>query len=143
MFKASLFILVATVISCGFKTTPLGTTPPVGTQTIFVDPSISHERGIDPINIKDALQIGEFIVLDVSYSGGCEEHDFRLETKGDFTSTYPPELKITLKHDSKKDACRAIVDKKIWFDLKPAQFDGTNRVLLILTNTDTTLEYNY
>ena len=119
------------------------TTPPAGSEAIFVDPSINPETGIDPFQIKDAQQIGDYIVMDVSYSGGCEEHIFRLETRGEYSATYPPELEVTLKHNSNNDRCRGIIDKKLWFDLRPIQFDGTNRVLMIITNTETTLEYNY
>jgi hypothetical protein len=119
------------------------TTAPANSQVIFIDPSVNLLKGIDPVNVKDAQQIGDFIVIDVSYSGGCEEHEFQLETRGDFTSTYPPEVDVALKHNSNGDRCRGMMDKKLWFDLRPLKYDGTNRIILVLTNTDTTLDYNY
>jgi hypothetical protein len=137
------FCLALLAASCGVNSTPMRTTPPANSQEIFSDPSVNHETGIDPFQVKDAQQIGDFIVLDVSYSGGCEEHVFNLETRGDYSSTYPPELEVTLKHNSNGDRCRGIMDKKLWFDLSPIKYDGTNRIILVLTNTDTTLEYNY
>jgi hypothetical protein len=143
MVRPIFFILLIGLFGCGVSSTPMRTTPPLETEAVFLDPSVNPEVGIDPINIKDAQQIGDYIVIDVSYSGGCEEHEFRLESRGNFTSTYPPEVDITLKHNSNGDRCRGIMDKKLWFDLSPLKYQGTNRVILVLTNTDTTLDYNY
>ena len=143
MRKLHIFLIILTLNGCGVSSTPMRTTPPADSQEIFVDASVNPNKGIDPVRVKDAQQVGEYIVLDVSYSGGCEEHVFQLESKGQYTSTYPPEVDITLKHNSNGDRCRGIMDKKLWFNLSPLKFQGTNRILLILTNTDTTLEYNY
>jgi hypothetical protein len=137
------FIAVATLAACSVTSTPMRTTPPEGTEEVFVDPSVNLYEVTDPVNLKFAQQIGDFIVLDVSYSGGCEEHEFRLESNGAFSSTYPPEVEVTLKHNGNDDRCRGVIDKKLWFDLTPLKYDGTNRVLLVITNTETTLEYNY
>jgi len=119
------------------------TTPPANSQEIIVDPSIKHNVGVDPFNFKDARQMGDFVVIDVSYSGGCEEHIFQLESRGDFSSTYPPEVEVTLKHNSNGDRCRGVMDTKLWFSLTPLKYSGTNRIKLIFTNTDTTLDFNY
>lgn len=143
MLKLPSHAFIILLMSCGVSSTPMRTTAPANSQVIFIDPSVNHSVGIDPVNVKNAQQIGDFIVLDVSYSGGCEEHEFQLETRGDFTSTYPPEVDVTLKHNSNGDRCRGVMDKKLWFDLRPLKYDGTNRIILVLTNTDTTLDYNY
>lgn len=143
MLKALSYSFIVALVACGVNSTPMRTTAPADSPAIFIDPSVNPLKGIDPVNIKDARQMGDFVVLDVSYSGGCEEHVFQLETKGDFTSTYPPEVNITLKHNSNGDRCRGIMDKKLWFDLSPLKYDGTSRIILVLTNTDTTLDYNY
>jgi hypothetical protein len=143
MLKTISYLFILTLVACGVSSTPMRTTAPANSQVIFIDSSVNHLVGVDPVKVKDAQQIGDFIVIDVSYSGGCEEHEFQLETRGDFTSTYPPEVDVTLKHNSNGDRCRGITDTKLWFDLTPIKYDGTNRVILVLTNTDTTLDYNY
>lgn len=143
MQRAVMLLLIFPFIGCGVTSTPMRTSPPENTQAVFVDPSVNLKSGIDPVNIKSAQQIGEFIVLDVSYSGGCEDHEFKLESTGRFTSTYPPEIEVALKHNSNNDRCRGIIDKKLWFDLQPLKYSGTNRILLIITNTEMVLEYNY
>ncbi len=143
MLKVISYSFILSLVACGVSSTPMRTTAPANSQVIFIDPSVNPLTGLDPVNIKDASQMGDFIVLDVSYSGGCEDHEFQLETRGDFTATYPPEVDITLKHNSNGDRCRGVMDTKLWFDLSPLKYDGTNRIILILTNTDTTLDYNY
>jgi hypothetical protein len=117
--------------------------PPGEIPGVVINPGLNPEKGIDPFRIKSMQQVGEYLLVDVSYSGGCEEHDFSLETTGKYTATYPPELEITLKHDNKGDGCRGIIDRKLWFDLRELKYEGTNRVLLVVTNTNMTLEYNY
>lgn len=143
MLKAVSYVFILFLVACGVNSTPMRTTAPANSQVIFIDPSVNPLVGIDPVNVKNAQQIGDFIVLDVSYSGGCEEHEFQLETRGNFTATYPPEVDVTLKHNSNGDRCRGIKDEKLWFDLTPLKYGGTNRVILVLTNTNTTLDYNY
>ncbi len=97
----------------------------------------------DPVNIKFAQQSGDYIVFDVSYSGGCAEHTFDLVTMGAFSATYPPEVEISLKHNNNGDGCRSVIDQKLYFNISQLKYDGTARVLLIIKNTDKTLEYNY
>ena len=143
MSRIPLYVFILLLVSCGVSSTPQRTAPPANSKVIFIDPSVNPLAGIDPVRIKDAQQIGDFIVLDVSYSGGCEEHEFQLETRGNFTSTYPPEVDVTLKHNNNGDRCRGLKDTKLWFDLTPLRYPGTNKVILVLTNTDTTLDYNY
>ena len=115
---------------------------PHDAEEIAVDPYSTRSAG-NPVYIRDVEIIDDYLVLSVSYSGGCEDHDFALNTRGDFAATYPPELKITLWHDAHGDRCRSMIDKKLWYDLTPVRYPGTNRVLLILSNTVLTITYTY
>ncbi len=109
---------------------------------VTIDPSMTNKNSA-PVTINHAEQVGDLILLDVSYSGGCETHAFDLASRGEFTATYPPEVEIVLKHNSNDDRCRALVDDKLYFDLRPLQYQGTNRVLLVVKNTNKTLIYTY
>ncbi len=143
MWHFSFFMLfLPFAISCSVSGDTAKTAIPAVTEKIFVDASTSRAVG-NPVYIRNAEIINDHLVLSVSYSGGCEEHDFALNTRGDFSATYPPELKITFWHDAHGDRCRSMIDKKLWYDLTPIQYPGTNRVMLILTNTDKTITYTY
>lgn len=97
----------------------------------------------DPINIKFVQQSGDYLVFDVSYSGGCADHTFDLVSMGAFSATYPPEVEISLKHNKNGDGCRSVIDQKLYFNINELKYDGTTKVLLIINNTNKTLEYNY
>jgi hypothetical protein len=116
---------------------------PLEAQAVRIDPKLNFEARTSPFSINFVEQRGDFFAFSVSYSGGCAEHDFDLVSRGDFTSTYPPEVRITLKHDDKGDRCRSMVDEKRYFDMTNLKYEGTTKVLLILTNTNQTFEFNY
>jgi hypothetical protein len=116
---------------------------PPDAKDVVVDASIKPEKTGDRVSIKFAEQVGDFLKFDVSYSGGCEEHVFDLISNGNYEPTYPPEIEIGLKHNANNDHCRSVIDKKIYFDISQLQYQGTNKVLLVITNTNKTLEYTY
>ena len=116
---------------------------PDDTKPVRIVRSADMVKKTDPVNIKYAEQNGDYIVFDVSYSGGCAEHFFELVSTGAFSPTYPPEVEISLKHNKNGDACRSIIDTKLYFDLKPLQNPATTQVLLVIKNTNKTLEYTY
>ncbi len=115
----------------------------INAQQVRIDPSSRLDDKTDRITIKSAEHNGDILILDVSYSGGCADHDFELISNGKYKATYPPELEIKLLHDSHEDSCRGMIDKKLYFNIQPFQYTGTTQVLLVLKNTNKTLDYNY
>ena len=89
----------------------------------------------------DGLVIdGDTLTVTVSYSGGCEEHDFALVTAGEFRDSHPVELEVILAHDAHGDRCRAYPTETRHFDLTPIRAlyrtvyqTDTGSVLLNLT----------
>lgn len=59
------------------------------------------------------------LILTVSYSGGCEAHDFTLVTDGGFMESDPVQLVLTLTHDANDDPCEAYPTERYVFDLQP------------------------
>ncbi len=96
-----------------------------------------------PFEIGFADVINDFLVLNVSYSGGCEEHKFEVITNGKYTSTYPPELVLYVKHFDNDDFCRGMIDEKRYFDLSPLRYPGTNRIRLVFAHNNRILDYIY
>jgi hypothetical protein len=116
---------------------------PAEAPAVRIDPKLNFEARTAPFSIGFVEQRGDFFAFTVSYSGGCAEHGFDLVSRGDFSATYPPEVRITLQHDDKGDRCRSMVDEKRYFDMTNLKYNGTNKVLFILTNTNQTFEFNY
>lgn len=116
---------------------------PENAKEAILDLSADVDQRTDPVTIKHVEQVGEFIMIDVSYSGGCEAHEFDLISDGNFSATYPTELEMILVHNANGDRCRSVVDQRLYFDLTPFQYSGTSQVRLILNNTNKTLDYFY
>ena len=84
-------------------------------RAIALEESDAYELDIDgdhaPVIENDTL------TLTVSYSGGCETHDFTLVTDGSFMESDPVQLVVTLTHDDNGDTCEAYPTDHYSFDL--------------------------
>ena len=79
---------------------------------------IREEWGKDHYDLNDAVIDGDILTLDVSYSGGCEPHEFTLVISESFDDDVEPvELRTVLAHDANNDSCEAFLTEKYIFDL--------------------------
>jgi len=61
---------------------------------------------------------GDDLVVEVGYSGGCQEHDFELCWPDQvFMESYPVQAQLELWHDDHDDACDAWLYEELRFDL--------------------------
>jgi hypothetical protein len=141
---------MATFLSCALLTAQCGNPMekaalqiPADAPEVVIDPKADIKARQRNVNVRFAEQVGDYLVLSITYQGGCEDHEFRLVSKGKYTATYPPELEVMLVHDDKGDLCRSTIDERRFFNISKLQYNGTNRVLLVLTNTDRTIMYSY
>jgi hypothetical protein len=142
LFLTGFLILLS---SCGVSLNSSSSTLPASAPLVKVN---SGMRLTDPtarVNIKFVETAGDYLVMGVSYSGGCETHEFDLISEGKFTATYPPEVEVKLMHHDHNDRCRSIVDERLYFDLSPLQYSGTNkvRIRVLNMNTNQTIDYTY
>ena len=108
--------------------TPADTDEPLeGSGLVVINPDVDtaialeesdpYELGIDgdhaPVIENDTL------TLTISYSGGCEIHDFTLVTDGSFMESDPVQLVVALTHDDNDDTCEAYPTERYSFDLEP------------------------
>ena len=73
--------------------------------------------GTDDYVLNAATIVGDTLILNVSYSGGCERHDFTLVAAAEFMESDPVQLRVTLAHDANNDACEAYPTEDYHFDL--------------------------
>ena len=65
---------------------------------------------------------GDTLQVDVSYSGGCETHDFTLCWPEEiWLESYPVQTSLEILHDAHGDACEAELDETLELDLLPLQ----------------------
>ena len=75
---------------------------------------------LDPFDLEGIEIVGNTITLRISYVGGCEEHCFSLYMSPvAFLESYPAQANLYLRHDSNEDACEALVNEDISFNLRP------------------------
>jgi len=104
----------------------------------FVEPAINGRFNVDSWSIN-----GSVLEITVSYSGGCEEHIFRLYTDQKYMKSYPPQLNLFLEHIDNNDRCRAMIIKKLSFDVAGIEYPGTSEIILRLNNSKETISYKY
>jgi hypothetical protein len=78
------------------------------------------QRHSDPFLLRSASVNGDVLAVEVSYSGGCRNHEFVLRAPRSFqTMSNSVLLEITLIHDAHDDACEAFLTDQLRFDLLP------------------------
>ena len=75
---------------------------------------------LDPFDLEGVEIVGDTVTLSISYGGGCEEHCFSLYmSPAAFLESYPVQANLYLRHDSNGDACEALINEDISFNLLP------------------------
>jgi len=71
------------------------------------------------------------MILKVSYSGGCEKHEFKLIGSKLIQKSLPPKRGIMLYHTNNGDSCRSIVDEELRFNITNLAYDNKEIVLIL------------
>ncbi len=116
---------------------------------ISIDP-MHHMKDLgDPYSILHAYIKNDKLWLEVSYSGGCKEHEFEMLFNNAYQEQKNSEpavsslINLSLKHEGNEDACRSIVQQNLRFDLKQIQTEGYPKLVIRLTNWEEKLIYSY
>lgn len=73
----------------------------------------------DPFNVIASVIEGDTLVVDVSHSGGCADHDYGMCYMDAFLESFPVQGSLQLLHDANGDMCEAELQKELRFDLTP------------------------
>lgn len=138
----SFFLLNLLLNGCGSMQKALAELPE-SAPLVIVDRNADIHAISAPHQISYADIINDYLVLQVSYSGGCEDHDFEVLSTGKYTATYPPEITVHVKHYDNGDVCRGIIDEKRYFDVRTLQYPGTSRVRIVFAKSNKILDYIY
>lgn len=60
---------------------------------------------------------GQVLILDATYGGGCETHDFEAYWDGSVMKSLPPRAAIVLVHRANGDVCRGLMQTKVQIDV--------------------------
>jgi hypothetical protein len=74
----------------------------------------------DPVEVTGLTVDGDTAVVDVTYSGGCAEHEFTLcWPDQSFQESDPVQARLDLYHDANGDTCEAGIIGPVEIDLAP------------------------
>ena len=88
-------------------------------EDIIVSNSLYLSAPQDNILINDVSIIGNKLVINGSYGGGCEEHIFRLIASDTWLESYPVQTPLLFSHEANDDMCTAFFTKLFVFNLSP------------------------
>ena len=75
--------------------------------------------GTDEYVLNSATITGDTLNVSVSYSGGCEDHQFTLVVSDGFLESFPVQLHASIAHNANGDTCEAYPTENYRFNLTP------------------------
>ena len=75
--------------------------------------------GTDKYALNAATITDDLLNVSVSYTGGCEAHQFTLVVSDTFLESFPVQLHTSLAHNANGDTCEAYPTDNYRFDLTP------------------------
>jgi hypothetical protein len=91
------------------------------------------ETPSDLIQITDVSVKGNIMSINVSYSGGCQEHSFQLIGSANIAKSLPPIRSVKLVHNANGDACRELKEDILEFDITDLAYVKTSGSVIYLT----------
>ncbi len=86
--------------------------------TVFIGDA-GDRFGTDEYTLNSATITEDTLNISVSYSGGCETHQFTLVVSETFLESFPVQLHAFLAHNANGDTCEAYPTDNYRFDLTP------------------------
>ena len=87
-------------------------------QDIVIDDSLYNNAPRDPVTINNVKLLKNILFMNISYGGGCEEHEFLLIATS-FMESEPVQVNILLSHEDNDDPCDMWINKNHSFNLLP------------------------
>jgi hypothetical protein len=114
-------------------------------DTLALVDGLGVELESDPYTLGGARVEGDLLVVEVSYGGGCEQHDFTLLDTGIATRSIPPQHFLRLVHAAHGDACEAYITRELRFDISPFKglYSGLGRVAIRLEGMEEVALYDF
>lgn len=69
-------------------------------------------------SINNVKRVGDFLQINLSYSGGCKIHDFEIIWDGIVYTDEPCHMNLLLIHNANNDTCEALITRTIVVNLE-------------------------
>ena len=116
-------------------------------KLVVSEPHIRIGLFRDPYTLKSASISSDKMNLDVSYSGGCNDHCFNLIWDRTIQESYPPQTSVRISHNANGDNCRQLISQTLKIDLTRMkdELKRTNikEIVIKIEDTDKSLTYKF
>ena len=138
------FLLLPVLLSCEEEASKNAFSQSLSTEQLTIDQQRfdqawsqlqTDNSDSDPFQLNGLRNDSSILMIDVAYSGGCEEHDFELIWPEVVTMIYPPRYTVILNHDAKEDACEAYLSTTLYFDLSQYDLGLTPEIMEVIDLT--------
>jgi hypothetical protein len=105
----------------------------------------TKEMDSDSISILDAKIIDNKLHLNISYSGGCNKHDFKIIGDSLISKSLPPIRSVKLIHYANNDKCRELIFDNLIIDIRELAYkkQSGSEIYLRINGWDKRLLYTF
>ncbi len=135
---ASLILLLVYILSCDSVNQEESNC----NEEILIDSNLFANAPDDSFSFKSVEINQNCLTLSVEYGGGCGDVEFKLIDSDLVMESTPPQRNIRLSLND-RDYCKAMITKKLFFDLTPIQVVEGGKIILHLTDWEEQILYNY
>ena len=105
---------------------------PIALDDVLLSDDVELPPHKDAYHIQSVDVQGDVLEFSVSYSGGCEEHEFELHSAAGWTYSNPPGKHIVLIHNANGDTCEAALREDLSFDISQLRNPVSDEVQLFI-----------
>ena len=99
----------------------------------------------DPHTISAIRVSGNKLFINITYSGGCEKHEFQVKGSPMIAKSLPPIRAIQLVHHSNGDACKKLIEQTLEVDISALAYkqEAGSKIFLTLDGWKERIEYTF
>jgi hypothetical protein len=114
-------------------------------DTLLLVDGVGVDAKSDPFDVGSVRIVGDVLMIEVRYGGGCAEHSFTLLDTGIATKSIPPQHRLRLVHDGRGDTCEAYLSRELFFDISPLRklYSSLDRVVILIEGIEGSTLYTF
>lgn len=143
-----LTIITLAIVGCKCKkpTSSTDAAPKETVKALILDKEFIQPKENANFEILEASISDDILTLKVTYSGGCEAHEFNAYFNGVYMKSEPPKAGIFIEHISNGDLCKQLVTEELKFlitDVRYPDKDRDYKVMVGMNHYKGYLDYSY
>lgn len=149
MKNITLFVLSMALLSCGTRKNATkdehGDSTAKPKETMITATIGEFSKTSDPMTISSVQIEGNFMTIEVTYSGGCGEHSFQMMGSSNIAKSLPPIRSIQLVHNANKDECKKMIIQMIKVDISALAYkkERGSEIYLTLEGWKEKIKYTF